>query len=171
MDSNDDIQSNEQFPRATPELQFSSPFGDSNSLPFLSYTNQPNGLLSPRFNGFNTGIHSQHAGDLHTPRGLGMVNSFPQLAAPMDPSAMGLNQFGQQFFSQPFQNPQSFAQQPSFAPSAFVHRDSGIDPMEESMEKSSLHELDFSSDPSSQFPTSAADQSEQTDIQNLADQK
>lgn len=171
MDSNDDMKSNEQLPRGTPELQFSSPFGDPNSLPFLSYANQPNGSLTPSLSGFNPGFHSQHAGDLHTPMGLSMVNSCPQMAAPMDPNAMGLNQFGQQFFSQPFQNPQSFAQQPSFAPSAFVHRDSGIDPMDESVDNSSLNELDLLGNPSSKLQTSTVDSPEQTDTQTHTDQK
>lgn len=151
----------------------SSPFVDPNSLDFLPFANQPHSFYPPN-SGYNGGIHSQQAGDLHTPMGFGMTNPFSQqlgTTASMDADAtnMGLNQFGQQFFSSPFQNPQPFAQQPSFAPSAF-QQDPGFDPMDESIEKSSLNELELQ-DTSSKMPASDVDMVGQSDHQNPADQK
>ena len=166
-----DLKSNEQTRRTTPEPRLSSPFVDPNSLNFLPFTNQPHNLFTPNSIGFNGNFHSQQAGDLHTPMGLNMMTPLPfsnQLAsvAPMDAdaTAMGINQFGQQFFSSPFQNTQSFAQQPSFAPSAF-HHDSAYDAMDESVENSSLNELELQ-DPSTKMPALTVGMASQGDYKN-----
>lgn len=165
------MKSNEQTRRNTPDLRLSSPFIDPNSLGFLSFANQSQNLFTPNSTGFNGGFHSQHAGDLHTPMGLNMINPLTfsnQLAgtAPMDAdaTAMGLNQFGQQFFSSPFQSTQPFAQQPSFAPSAF-HHDSAYDAMDESIENSSLNELELQ-EPSTKMPTSTMEMTSQGGYKN-----
>ena len=160
--NSDDMKSNDQLPQAS----LSSPFVDPNSLSFFPLANQPNNLLTPSSGGFNGGFHSQHAGDLHTPTmGLDMMNSNPfpqQFPMGSDTTNMGLNPLGQQFFSQPFQNAQPFAQQPqSFAPSAFVHRDGGYDAMDESLENSSLHDLDLQVDPATKLPASTIELPEQ----------
>lgn len=175
--NSDDMQPNDQLSQATPSLQLSSPFVDPNSLSFFPLANQPNNPLTPSSGGFNGGFHSQQAGDLHTPSmGLGMMNSLPlsqQFPMESDTTAMGINPLGQQFFSQPFQNAQPFAQQQqSFAPSAFVHRDSGYDAMDESLEDSSLHDLDVQ-DPSTKLPASTIELSEQANDPHysLANQK
>lgn len=166
------MRSNEQSLRNTPDIRMSSPFVDPTSLDFLPFSNQPHNFY-PQNSNYN-GFHSQLAGDLHTPLGLGVANPFSQQmdnTAPMDTDAanMGLNQFGQQFFSSPFQNPQPFAQQQSFAPSAF-QQDPGFDPMEETVEKSSLNELELQ-DPSIKVSTSDVDMASQSGQQNAADQK
>lgn len=161
----------EQFRRNTPDLRKFSPFVDLNSLDFLPFANQPHSF-DPRNSDYN-GFHSHHAGDLHTPMRFGMTNPYSQqlgTTASMDADAtnMGLNQFGQQFFSSPFQNPQPFAQQPSFAPSAF-QRDLRFDHMDETIENSSSNvELQ---DPSPKMPVSDVDMSGQSEHQNPADQK
>lgn len=160
----------QELPRVNPF----SPLVDPNSLSLLTFANQPNSILTPNLGGFNPGFHSQHAGDLHTPTmGLGMMNSLSQLAAaPMDSdvTAMGLNHFGQSLFSNPFQNPQPFPQQPTFAPpSVLVHRDSGYDAMNESIENSSLHDLDLQADPLVKMPPSVVEMPGQPDM--FADDK
>ena len=166
------MRSNDQSLRNTPDVRMSSPFVDPNSLDFLPFSNQPQSVY-PQNSNYN-GFHSQHAGDLHTPVGFGITNPFSQQlgnAAPMDTEAanMGLNQFGQQFFSSPFQNPQPFAQQPSFAPSAF-QQDPGFDPIDKTIEKSSLNELELQ-EPSLKMPASDVDMAGQSEHQNPADQK
>lgn len=172
--SGDDIKPNDQLSQATPSLQLSSPFVDPNSISFFPLANQPNNPLTPSLGGFNSGFHSQQAGDLHTPMGLNMMNSLPQFPMESDTTTIGLNPLGQQFFSQPFQNAQPFAQQPqSFAPSAFVHRDSGYDAMDESLDNSSLHDLDVQVDPSTQLPAQTIELPEQANDPHysLANQK
>ena len=165
--NSDDMKPNDQLSQASPSLQLSSPFVDPNSLSFFPLANQPNNLLTPSSSVFNGGFHSQQAGDLHTPTmGMGMMNSLPlsqQFPMESDPTTMSLNPLGQQFFSQPFQNAQPFAQQQqqSFAPSAFVHRDSRYDAMDESPENSSLHDLDVQVDPSTKLPASTIELPEQ----------
>lgn len=95
-------------------------------------------------------------------------------AVPMEPDAraMGLDKLDQQLFSQSFQSAQPFGQQQSFAPSAFVHRYSGYDTMDEFIENSSLHDLDLQADQSLEMPAPTPEFSVQDNAhQGLADQK
>lgn len=116
--------------RFTPSLM------DPNSFAFASFANQPPGYYTPTPGGVNTLYHSQ-AGDLHTP-GMGMNVGTP-LSLPHNGPAMpadaaaDMHHFHPQMLQHQFQNPFSAQPQPtSFAPSTFVHQDSGYEPMNSS---------------------------------------
>ena len=124
--------SHEQPWRFTPSLL------DPNSFSFSAFANQPPGCYTPTPGGMNTLYHSQ-AGDLHTPNmgfHLGTPLSMPMsdglvhAAPPFDMHGFQV----QSFVPQPFQQQAPFQQQQSFAPSSFVHQDSGYEAMEGSPE-------------------------------------
>jgi hypothetical protein len=117
--------------RLTPSLM------DPNSFSFSAFANQPPGYYTPTPGGINTLYHSA-AGDLHTP-GMGMntplsmPHSIHSLQA-QDPG-LALHHFNPQLvhhgqFHDPYGHHQQQPQQPlhqqqSFAPSQFLHQDSG----------------------------------------------
>ncbi|KAK1488240.1 CP2 transcription factor [Colletotrichum tamarilloi] len=133
-------------PRATNEpWRFTPSLLDPNSFSFTNFANAPPGYYTPTPGGTNTIYHPQ-AGDLHTPTlGLGMGLGTP-LSMPTSEGAMHAGQpmmdlagfqgmqgmHHPQQFQQPF-NPfiQPPVHQQSFAPSSFVHQDTGYETMEQ----------------------------------------
>ncbi|KAK9788024.1 putative Grh/CP2 DB domain-containing protein [Seiridium cardinale] len=128
-------------PRASAEpWRFTPSLLDPNSFSFSAFANQPPGYYTPTPGGTNTIYHPQ-AGDLHTPTlglgmGLGTPLSMPTSEAAMHAGApmMDLSHFQgmpphhfQQF--NPFIQPAP--QQASFAPSSFVHQDTGYETMDQ----------------------------------------
>ena len=116
--------------RLTPSLL------DSNSFSFSAFANQPPGYYTPTPGGINTLYHSA-AGDLHTP-GMGMntplslPNSLNSIQA--QDSNMNFSHFHPQLlhqaqFHDPYGHHHQHPPQPlhpqSFAPSQFLHQDSG----------------------------------------------
>ncbi|EJT75824.1 hypothetical protein GGTG_05753 [Gaeumannomyces tritici R3-111a-1] len=142
-------------PRATGNdlFKFTPSLMDPNSFSFSNFANAPPGYYTPTPGGTNTLYHPQ-AGDLHTPSlalgmGLGTPLSIPTSEAQMHPAAAMMDMSGgfhpgmhphhpQQ---QPYHHPQAphfqhhFIQppptQPAFAPSSFVHRDTGYETMDQ----------------------------------------
>ncbi|RYP41922.1 hypothetical protein DL767_000659 [Monosporascus sp. MG133] len=131
-------------PRATAEQwRFTPSLLDPHNFNFHThFANQPPGYYTPTPGGTNTLYHPQ-AGDLHTPTlglgmGLGTPLSLPTSEGAMNagPAIMDLSQLQpgmppQQFQQQQF-NPfiQPTAPQASFAPSTFVHHDTGYETMD-----------------------------------------
>ncbi|RNJ55311.1 hypothetical protein D7B24_008741 [Verticillium nonalfalfae] len=129
-------------PRAQHEpWRFTPSLLDPNSFSFSSFANAPPGYYTPTPGGTNTIYHPQ-AGDLHTPTmglgmGLGTPLSMPTSeGASMPPSSTMMEMAGFQAL-QPHQfhhfNPFIQApppQQQSFAPSTFVHQDTGYETMD-----------------------------------------
>ncbi|KAK4445031.1 Grainyhead-like protein 2 [Podospora aff. communis PSN243] len=126
---------NEQW-RFTPSLLDPGPFA------FAGFGSQPGGYYTPTPGGTNTIYHPQ-AGDLHTPSlglgmGLGTPLSMPTTEGGIHsgPGAMDIAGFHHGFHPhhhfQPF-NPfiQPQPPQPSFAPSSFVHQDTGYETMDQ----------------------------------------
>ncbi|KAI1082446.1 CP2 transcription factor-domain-containing protein [Whalleya microplaca] len=129
-------------PRASgAEWRFTPSMLDPNSFSFSAFASQPPGYYTPTPGGTNTLYHPQ-AGDLHTPSmGLSMGLSTPLSLPTTDgtihaaPALMDLSQFHQGM--PPHQFPQQFnpfiqptAPQPAFAPSTFVHHDTGYETMD-----------------------------------------
>ncbi|CAJ2509262.1 Uu.00g142880.m01.CDS01 [Anthostomella pinea] len=129
-------------PRASAaEWRFTPSLLDPNSFSFSAFANQPPGYYTPTPGGTNTLYHPQ-AGDLHTPSlglgmGLGTPLSLPtsEGAIHAGPAMMDLSQFqhglAPQHFQQqynPFIEPSPVQQ--SFAPSSFVHQDTGYETMD-----------------------------------------
>ncbi|KAI0401935.1 CP2 transcription factor-domain-containing protein [Xylaria palmicola] len=127
-------------PRASgAEWRFTPSLLGPDSFSFSNFANQPPGYYTPTPGGTNTLYHPQ-AGDLHTPSlGLTMGLNTPLSLPTSDgaihagPGLMEIPQFQHPIAShfQPF-NPfiQPAPQQPSFAPSSFLHHDTGYETMD-----------------------------------------
>ena len=107
---------------------------DTNSFAFASFANQHTEDYTPTFSGSINGVVHNQAGDLHTPGmafGLGTPLSISNSESHTSPaSAIDLHGFHPHLLhSQPLHNSDLFAQQQSYAPSTFVHRDSGYETM------------------------------------------
>lgn len=143
----DDLKDLDPTPRAQHEpWRFTPSLLDPNSFAFSTFANQPPGYYTPTPGGTNTLYHNQ-AGDLHTPgmgigMGLGTPLSLPTSAdglhsstmmdmsafsSHMPPQFHNYNPFSQHAQHQQL-NPQQ--QQESYAPSSFVHQDTGYETME-----------------------------------------
>ncbi|KAK6841179.1 hypothetical protein PG987_002039 [Apiospora arundinis] len=129
-------------PRATAEQwRFTPSLLDPNSFSFASFANQPPGYYTPTPGGTNTIYHPQ-AGDLHTPTlglgmGLGTPLSLPTSEGGMHSNAgpmMDMSHFHHGIQPHQFQPFNPFIQpapaQSSFAPSSFVHQDTGYETMD-----------------------------------------
>lgn len=149
----EDIKDLDPTPRAQHEpWRFTPSLLDPNSFAFSAFANQPPGYYTPTPGGTNTLYHNQ-AGDLHTPgmgmgMGLGTPLSLPTSADGMHASTMmdmsafshqmppqfhNYNPFGapqQQHHQQQQHHHQQQHQQTSYAPSSFVHQDTGYETME-----------------------------------------
>ncbi|PBP19172.1 hypothetical protein BUE80_DR010005 [Diplocarpon rosae] len=143
----EDIKDLDPTPRAQHEpWRFTPSLLDPNSFAFSAFANQPPGYYTPTPGGTNTLYHNQ-AGDLHTPgmgmgMGLGTPLSLPTSADGLNPSTMmDMSAFSHQMpphfhsynpFGQPPQQLQQQHHQPqtSYAPSSFVHQDTGYETME-----------------------------------------
>ncbi|KAL1964070.1 hypothetical protein VTN77DRAFT_7488 [Rasamsonia byssochlamydoides] len=143
----EDIKLHNPTPQAIEDFRFTPFLMDPTSFSFMSLTNQPPDCYTPTVGGMTT-IYDHQAGDLHTPTlGSNLVTplSIPNSLSgdlPIDPNAdVNVYGFDNQFLPQQFQNLNPFAQQVSYAPSTFVHRDSGYDPMDRSGEVSSMDPL------------------------------
>ena len=107
---------------------------DTNSYAFTAFANQHSDGFTPSLGVNMSGIIHNQAGDLHTPGigfGLGTPLSLSNSEShPNSASAMDMNGFHPHLLNpQPFQNTNSFAQPQAYAPSSFMHRDSGYDTM------------------------------------------
>ncbi|MCJ1471624.1 hypothetical protein MMC13_000264 [Lambiella insularis] len=135
----DDAKDLDITPRgSTDPWRFTPSIMDTSSFAFSTFANQPPGYYTPTPGGMNTLYHSQ-AGDLHTPNigfHLGTPLSMPTTENPVQAgTSFDMHDFHPQMFhAQPFPQAQQYNQQQSFAPSSFVHQDSGYGAMEGSPE-------------------------------------
>jgi hypothetical protein len=138
---NEAFRDQDPTPRASHEpWRFTPSMLDPNSFSFNNFANGPMGYYTPNSGGSNTLFHPQ-AGDLHTPT-MGMG---PGLATPLSmptsgesiPSGAGIVDMTGFHTLPPHQlhhfNPFVHVPppQPSFAPSSFVHQDTGYETMEQ----------------------------------------
>ena len=107
---------------------------DTNSFAFTSFANQHSQGFTPTPGGGIAGVFHNQAGDLHTP-GMGFGLGTPLSISASEShhsSASAIDMHGfhpQMLHSQPYQNSNMFTQQQSYAPSLFVHQDSGYETM------------------------------------------
>ncbi|KAJ3559066.1 hypothetical protein NPX13_g9591 [Xylaria arbuscula] len=121
---------------------------DTSSSHFNAFLSQPQGLYTPTPGGTNTLYHPQ-AGDLHTPTIMGGVGINTPLSLSTNDGTIHAGPSGMldmAHFQQPVMPPQAFypqqfhtnispfvhaaPQQPTFAPSSFVHHDTGYETMD-----------------------------------------
>ncbi|KAK3942060.1 Grainyhead-like protein 2 [Diplogelasinospora grovesii] len=133
-------------PRASNEpWRFTPSLLDPSSFSFSNFANQPAGYYTPTPGGTNTLYHPQ-AGDLHTPTlslgmGLGTPLSLPTSEGALHSgpvhsgTTMDLAGFHHGFHANQYHHFNPFIQppppQPSFAPSTFVHQDTGYETMDQ----------------------------------------
>lgn len=137
-------------PRASNEpWRFTPSLLDPGSFSFTNFGNHPPGYYPPTPGGNNTLYHPQ-AGDLHTPSiglsmGLGTPLSMPtsEGAVHSGPGTMEIPGYHHGFHPQQFQQFHPFIQppppQPSFAPSSFMHQDTGYETMDQGSPMDSDH--------------------------------
>lgn len=106
---------------------------DTNSFAFSNFVNQHSGeFTTPTPGGSNNFFHNP-AGDLHIP-GMAFQLGTPLSSDDSHPvSAVDMQAFHQHLLqNQPFPDHRNYQPQQSFAPSSFIHRDSGYDTTEAS---------------------------------------
>lgn len=139
--------SNERTPRNLQDLNFSPSWMDPAAMQMMSsFAGQHPGFYTPNSGGMGAVFHNQ-AGDLHTPTaGLNMITPL-SLANPM-PGSHPSNghpvhldqQFNPHYLPPHMPDINPYMQQASYAPSAFLHRDS-FDAMDESSDNRSLNSI------------------------------
>ena len=128
-----------------------TPLFEANPFAFSNYPNQSTGYYIPTPGGLNPLYHSQ-AGDLHTP-GMAIHLGTP-LSMPMSDNSMhvgpslDMHSFHQQIFqANTFMQQSHYAPQASYAPSSFVHQDSGYGAMDGSPKNDPSAQIDTHADP------------------------
>lgn len=141
-------------------MRFAAPYIDLNAVSSV-IPSRPHSYSTPNSGVLGAVYHSQ-AGDLHTfVTGLSLITllSHPQQtsAAPVNPeaAALGPDHFDQQYIPPHFHIPQPLAQQPTFAPSAFVQSHAGYNAMGGSAEELTLNDVDMQGNTPSHYVTSS----------------
>ena len=122
-----------------------TPLLESNSFSFPSFANQSSGYYTPTPGGSSTMYHNR-AGDLHTP-GMGFHLGTPLSMPTSDgqihtASALDMHAFHPNLLSSnSFQASSAFPQQQTYAPSSFVHQDSGYEAMDASNDVTPKQEM------------------------------
>ncbi|OQE28690.1 hypothetical protein PENSTE_c003G04050 [Penicillium steckii] len=137
---------NQRTPRNLQDLNFSPSWMDPTAMQMMSnFAGQHPGFYTPNSGGMGAVFHNQ-AGDLHTPTaGLNMITPL-SLANPMSGSQPNGHpvhldhQFNPHFLPSHMPDINPYMQQASYAPSAFLHRDS-FDAMDESSDNRSLQSI------------------------------
>ncbi|KAL8675415.1 MAG: hypothetical protein Q9168_000246 [Polycauliona sp. 1 TL-2023] len=114
-------------------------FIDASSFAFASLTNSASGYCTPSTGGNGTYYHNK-AGDLHTPNlgfHMGTPLNLPQSEARnLTAAAFDMHGFQPTFLeSNGFPSSDHFGEPQSFAPSSFLHQDSGFDTMDDTTPK------------------------------------
>ncbi|KAL3475046.1 CP2 transcription factor-domain-containing protein [Aspergillus californicus] len=136
---------------------------DHNSAQFINPVNQLHGYYTPNSGGLGA-IYNSPAGDLHTP-GMGI-----NMMTPLSLSQQGLSNstgipldpFHPQLLQQHYHNPQQYAPQAEFAPSAFVQSDMGFDIVDDSIDEGSLNDVDMQESAQSHMTPTMRDFDQQT---------
>ncbi|KAL8854055.1 MAG: hypothetical protein Q9221_001178 [Calogaya cf. arnoldii] len=123
------------FPTSNYDWRLTSSFIDASSFAFASLTNQTPGYCTPNTGGNGTYYHNK-AGDLHTPNlgfQLGTPLSLPHSEGrSLTATAFDMHGFQPNFLvPNGFQSSNPFGAQENFAPSSFLHQDSGLDTMDD----------------------------------------
>ncbi|KAG0155172.1 hypothetical protein PDIDSM_745 [Penicillium digitatum] len=133
------ITNNERTPRNAHELGLTPSWMESASFAMMPLANQHTGFYTPNSSGMGAMFHNQ-AGDLHTPTGMHLMTPLSGMPAVHNHHSIGFEPFHPHFMN-PVPDMNLYTQQQSFAPSAFMHRDSGYDAMDDTLDDSSLNDV------------------------------
>ncbi|KAJ5687689.1 hypothetical protein N7455_006737 [Penicillium solitum] len=131
------ITNNDRTPRNMHELGLTPSWMESASYSMMPLVNQHAGFYTPTSSGMGAVFHNQ-AGDLHTPTGMHLMTPLGGMPAIHNHHSNGFEPFHPQFMN-PVHDMNQYTQQPSYAPSAFMHRDTAYDAMDDSLDDSSLN--------------------------------
>ncbi|KGO72977.1 CP2 transcription factor [Penicillium italicum] len=137
MDNHDikfPITNNDRTPRNMHELGLTPSWMESASYSMMPFTNQHTGFYTPNSSGMGAIFHNQ-AGDLHTPTGMHLMTPLAGMPAVHNHHSNVFEPFHPQFIN-PVHDMSLYTQQPSYAPSAFMHRDTGYDAMDDTLDDS-----------------------------------
>ncbi|KAI2732592.1 transcriptional regulator family: Grainyhead/CP2 [Penicillium roqueforti] len=132
------ITNNDRTPRNMHELGLTPSWMESASYSMMPLANPHSGFYTPTSSGMGAMFHNQ-AGDLHTPTGMHLMTPLAGMPAVHNHHSTGFEPFHPQFMNSVHgMNPYT---QPSYAPSAFMHRDTGYDVMDDTLDDSSLNDV------------------------------
>ncbi|KAJ5188602.1 CP2 transcription factor [Penicillium cf. griseofulvum] len=131
------ITNNDRTPRNMHELGLTPSWMESASYSMMPSVNHHPNFYTPTSAGMGAMFHNQ-AGDLHTPTGMHLVAPLSSMSAVHNHHSNGFEPFHPQFMN-PMHDMSLYTQQPSYAPSAFMHRDTGYDAMDDTLDDSSLN--------------------------------
>lgn len=125
------------------QTRFTPSMLDTNSFAFSNFVNQHSGEFSTPTPGPSNNFFHTQAGDLHTP-GMAFQLGTPLSSDDSHPvSAVDLHGFHPHLLdTQPFQDHANFQPPQAFAPSSFVHQDSGYDTVDAANLDAPLQKLD-----------------------------
>ncbi|CAG7937172.1 unnamed protein product [Penicillium nalgiovense] len=126
------ITNNDRTPRNMHELGLTPSWMESASYSMMPAVNTS--FYAPTSSGMGPMFHNQ-AGDLHTPTGMHLMTPLSGMPAVHNHHSISFEPFHPQFMN-PMNDMNPYTQQPSYAPSAFVHRDSGYDAMDDTLDES-----------------------------------
>ncbi|CAG8197857.1 unnamed protein product [Penicillium nalgiovense] len=126
------ITNNDRTPRNMHELGLTPSWMESASYSMMPAANTS--FYAPTSSGMGPMFHNQ-AGDLHTPTGMHLMTPLSGMPAVHNHHSISFEPFHPQFMN-PMNDMNPYTQQPSYAPSAFVHRDSGYDAMDDTLDES-----------------------------------
>jgi hypothetical protein len=135
------VNNQDRTPRNMHELGLTPSWMEPGPYSMMPLANQPSGFYTPNSGGMGAIFHNQ-AGDLHTPTGMHTMTPLSLSGMPdtHHPHASAFEPFNPQLLHS-MQEMNPYSQQPSYAPSAFMHRDSGYDAMDDSMDNSSINDV------------------------------
>ncbi|KAF3030592.1 hypothetical protein E8E15_008931 [Penicillium rubens] len=128
------ITNNDRTPRNMHELGLTPSWMESASYSMMPPANQHTSFYAPTSSGMGAMFHNQ-AGDLHTPTGMHLMTPLSGMPAVHNHHSVSFEPFHPQFMN-PMNDMNPYTQQPSYAPSAFMHRDSGYDAMDDILDES-----------------------------------
>lgn len=127
---------NERTPRNLQDLNLTPSAWMDPSMNMMSLAGQHPGFYTPNSGGMGAIFHNQ-AGDLHTPT-MGIHTMTPLSLNPQQQHP-GMEHFNPHYMAQQMPDMNSYMQQASYAPSAFMQRDPGYDVMDESVDDVSVN--------------------------------
>ncbi|KAJ5283359.1 hypothetical protein N7505_001339 [Penicillium chrysogenum] len=125
---------NDRTPRNKHEPGLTPSWVESASYSMMPPANQHTSFYAPTSSGMGAMFHNQ-AGDLHSPTGVHLMTPLSGMPAVHNHHSVSFEPFHPGFMN-PMNDMNPYTQQPSYAPSAFMHRDSGYDTMDDTLDES-----------------------------------
>ncbi|CAG8108176.1 unnamed protein product [Penicillium nalgiovense] len=127
------ITNNDPTPRNMHELGLTPSWIESASYSVMPPANQHTSFYAPTSSGM--GMFHNQARDLHTPTGMHLTTPLSGMPAVQNHHIISFEPFHPRFIN-PMNGTSPYTQQPSYAPSVFMHRDSVYDAVDDTLDES-----------------------------------